>query len=151
MKFFKSWARSLSYLQGELLARGGWFQIIIISISSGIGEEFYARGTVFVLYNYTHEKQFNILLLLIMILLNLFWTANHLLNKRNDLASNFSSTYRKSLAHLIVIFILGLIFNSLMIKFNTLTTPIVAHFTFNLLFSILYRNLISANNNKAPD
>ncbi|ACV63300.1 Abortive infection protein [Desulfofarcimen acetoxidans DSM 771] len=138
----KIWTDSVTFVVSKILTKGNTFSLILISTIAAVGEEFYARGFILVFYN-THGL--NLDLILIIIFANFLWTLNHIFNAKEHFRKGMNQTIKKSTPHLVVVFLIGIPLTILTLIFNSITPPIIAHFSFDLLFGLLYRHYIKSN------
>lgn len=138
----EKWKNSMSYIVGHGLTKGNIFILFLIALGAGIFEEFMIRGFLLSLYNLFHIM--NLKFFLIIVFANLFWVLTHLFNRNKDFKINPVSTLNKSWPHLMVIFLSGIPFTYLALVYNSLTSPMIAHFILDFLFGLLYREYLKA-------
>ncbi|AEG14463.1 Abortive infection protein [Desulfofundulus kuznetsovii DSM 6115] len=138
--FLKSirWRTSLDFLVGKVLNQRKLPVLLYLSLRAGFLEELYARGPVLLV---KHEISSNLQLICIFSgITNVIWTVNHLSNRSRELDENFFEAFNNSFAHLFVVFLTGIVFSMLLLKFNSILPSIIAHTTTNFVFSLFYRH-----------
>ncbi len=133
------WNNSMSYLVGHELLKGNIFILFLLSLAAGILEELYTRGLLLIIYNKRFAGELNIDVALLFFLVNIIWTLNHLFHRKKEFEQNMTSTIQKSMPHLLIIFLSGIPFTWLTFQFNSLIPAMVAHFTLDFVFGIIYR------------
>lgn len=141
----KPWAQSVSYLVGNSLSDGSLFRLCFISLMAGIWEELYTRGFLLLI-----NDSFTLRFWLLCLVINLIWAFSHVFNRYKDLIKDYKCALLKSLPHIIVVFLSGIPFMLLTFYFKSLMAAMVAHFTLDFAFGIIYRSHKSSFNKKAP-
>ncbi|AEG15989.1 Abortive infection protein [Desulfofundulus kuznetsovii DSM 6115] len=137
------WDESVAYLVGNALTSGGLHKLFIVSLTAGLVEETYTRGTLLLIFNDKNFPGFSFILAFILV--NSIWSISHLFHRINDLYTNPLLTLKKALPHIIVIFITGIPFTVIAFAYNSLLPPILAHMTLDLAYGIFHRKKLHSS------
>ncbi len=132
------WKNSMSFIVGQGLTRGNVLILLLTSIGAGLFEELIMRGFLLSTKNLFYTMNLK-LFLIIIVFVNLFWAFDHLFNRSIEFKTNPVITLINSWQHLLIIFLSGILFTYLTLAYNSLTSPVIAHFALDFSFGLLYR------------
>ncbi len=133
------WSNSMTFLLGGQLTKGSLFTLLRLSLAAGIFEEIYTRGILLILYNIVFARMLTIHFVFIYFAINIIWALGHVLHRKKELDIDTLGTLIKALPHLVIVFISSIPFALLVYKFDSLLPAMVAHFTLDFVFGVLYR------------